>query len=94
MEKIRIYMKCSEEQYKKIKPILKKHNVQLGTIIQFNTFNYLVVDKDSSCVFVTNTLVDYDNGKNKTIYDTWDETFFLNACGIYNANSLSLISII
>lgn len=73
-----IAMRCNKEQFKTIKPKLKKFIV--GGISNFEDMPYLINNRFSEQNNITNyKKEDLDV---KTIYETWDEETFLRACGI------------
>ncbi|HMT02304.1 MAG TPA: hypothetical protein PKD00_03190 [Burkholderiales bacterium] len=77
-----VAMKCTQEQFDAIKPKLSS-----CTIIQVTSFTnspYLVNNYGGIVKNITNIFCD---NQDRTVYETWNEKIFLEACGI---NTISL----
>jgi len=76
-----IAMRCNEEQFKAIEPKLKDAGLKLN-VWSLHDCQYLV----NNGMFDNKTICNYkksDAGnKDRTVYETWNEEIFLNACGI------------
>jgi hypothetical protein len=77
-----IAMKFSEEQFKKIKPILEKNNLIIECIENFIFDNYLINNYRGELGVITNMNERNKNNNNRTCFEEWDEKIFLEYCGI------------
>jgi hypothetical protein len=77
-----IAMKCNQEQFEEIKPILDKFNFNLGLVDYFGMYPYLFNNfkNYSSIAIVTNS--DLKKVSNEIVYNEWNSEIFLKACGI------------
>jgi len=76
-----IAMKCSEEQFEKIKPILEK-NLIIERITDFIDNEYLVNNFAGDLGVISNISNLAKNINNRTCFEEWDEKIFLKYCGI------------
>ena len=72
-----IAMRCTEEQFKTIKPKLKGLNI---FITPWENKMYLINDLNDS-LYIANC-ENIITKKERKLYETWDEATFLKACGI------------
>lgn len=78
-----IAMKCTQEQFESIKPILEEFKLNLGYIIHFEDYPYLfngwVKHLDYKTIITNRVKKDITNEK---VYETFNAESFLKACGI------------
>lgn len=76
-----IAMKCTQQDWEDIKPILEKYKLKSRNIADFNDFNYLTnVGENNNCI--TNICLWDKSNYNRTVYEEWDKNIFLEACDI------------
>jgi hypothetical protein len=77
---ISITMKCNQEQFDKIKPILEKNELLIYNIADFGTYKYLVNDyMGSSCISNVSRTI----GRVSSLcFEEWNQNKFLECCGI------------
>lgn len=75
-----IAMKCTQEQFDSVKG--KLIGCKISGISDFLEMEYLINNRSNEENSITNYLdIDkYERGR--TVYETWNEQIFLNACGI------------
>lgn len=76
-----IAMKCTQEQFEKIEPILREHGFQITWIASFMDYPYLTNNFSGTYKIVSNvagSIEDYG----RTVFEEWDEDTFLKYCGI------------
>lgn len=86
-----IAMKCTEEQFNELKPILEKFGFVLSVIIHFENYQYLFnkwQTKDAE--FITNGLS--SDITNEIVYETFNAETFLKACGIVEVDKTYQLS--
>ena len=76
-----ISMKCSEEQFNKIRPILENNGL-LHDIKNFDEFPYLVNDSYGEFGKVSNWSEASKYMNNREAFEKWDEKIFLEYCDI------------
>lgn len=77
-----IAMKCTEEQFNAIKPILEANGGRIYCIQMFSNAPYLVNNLDSIPMCISN-VSDSRMGKNgRTVFEEWNQDTFLEYCGI------------
>lgn len=74
-------MKCTQENWDEIKPILKKNSIEIINITSFSNDTYLV-NNFSGDELVTNVAEYTKNRHGIKVYEEWDKDVFLEACGI------------
>ena len=75
-------MKCSQEQFDKIKSILEKNKFNdMRWINDFNVCPYLV-NNYSGNNFISNISEYSKSSYDRTVFEEWDEDIFLEYCGI------------
>jgi hypothetical protein len=77
-----IAMKCSEEQFYQIKPILEENGLKLERIDSFNHYSYLVNNTSDALGTVSNLDQDCKKVYNREVFEEWDQDIFLQYCGI------------
>jgi hypothetical protein len=77
-----IAMKCSEEQFNQIKPILQEYGMTIRGISFFKHYPYLTNNLDDVLGRVSNTFEDNKSKYNRTVFEEWDQDIFLQHCGI------------
>jgi len=79
-----IAMKCTQEQFEMIKPKLDKNNLHFENIKCFKEDCYLKNNsaQDEKAIYITNIPNKWKSDLNRTVYETWNERIFLEACGI------------
>jgi len=76
-------MKCSQEQFDKIKPILEEHGFKMYDIWDFSRCSYLVNNYGDKNVYISNVHANHTNNCiNRTVFHEWNEDIFLEYCGI------------
>lgn len=76
-----IAMKCTQEQFEKIEPILREHGFTIFNLSSFDSYCYLVNNFLWNDRIVSN-ITYYLHGDNRTVFEEWDEDTFLKYCGI------------
>jgi hypothetical protein len=77
-----ISMKCNQEQFDEIRPILEKARINIQDVYDFNNFNYLTNNYAGEGLIVTNIKEECADDYNRNVYPKWNKEVFLNACGI------------
>ena len=77
-----IAMKCSQEQFNQIKPILEENGLKLERIDSFNHYSYLVNNTSDALGTVSNLDEDCKKVYNREVFEEWDQDIFLQYCGI------------
>ena len=77
-----IAMKCNQEQFDAIKPILEKHGMKIVSISPFDEYPYLTNDLGNRQGLISNVGNYAKNSYNRTVYEQWNQDVFLKACGI------------
>jgi len=75
-------MPCTKEDFEKIRPLLKKHNVYIELTLDFASYVYLVNNICGTEAYVGTVYSNRRRSFDRTIYHEWDETTFLRNCGI------------
>lgn len=75
-------MRCSEEQFNQIKPILEKHDVIFNSISSFNNCNYLTNNYSNFLNCISNTYESNKHNYGRIVFEKWDENTFLEFCDI------------
>jgi hypothetical protein len=77
-----IAMKCNEDQFDDIRPLLESGGCKINDISNFIQYYYLTNNFNG----VQNDISNVDDSMiedfNRKVYHEWDEKIFLNACGI------------
>ena len=77
-----IAMKCTEEQFDAIKPILEANGCTIFLVESFKYQQYLVNNLDGEINRISN-LNECDKDKNgRTVFEEWNQDIFLEYCGI------------
>lgn len=89
-----IAMKCNQEQFEAIKPKLEKAGLKLSFITDWYICGYLKNNNASSVggICITNIREENKSDYGRTVYETWNEEIFLNACGIKTKNKTMKIT--
>ena len=75
-----IAMKCSQEQFEEMRPLLiKDGRFKVGCIDSFKTYEYLVNNYGESLGTITNMKLG-SLGNKRNIFHTWDKDTFLKYC--------------
>lgn len=74
-----IAMKCNQEQFDVIRPILEEHGMEIVNIQSFKVYPYLINNMGGAEGEITNG---HKNKCNRTVYEEWNQDTFLKACGI------------
>lgn len=77
-----IAMKCNQEQFNAIKPILKANGGRISCIQIFNTTPYLVNNLDSIQMCISNVSDSRIDENGRTVFEEWNQDTFLEYCGI------------
>lgn len=77
-----IAMRCNQEQWEDIKPLLDKHYIEFKYINSFNITNYLVNNYAGDDLTITNVSRSDSRKHDRKVYEEWDKDIFLSACGI------------
>jgi len=77
-----IAMKCSEEQFNVIKPILEENGVQIENISSFLSYCYLINNALTQLGLVTNVWETAKSSYNRVVFEEWNQNTFLEYCGI------------
>ena len=75
-----VSMRCNQQEWKEIKPILEKHKIKIDAITNFKGNSYLINNLDSNLGLVSNS--PYKNIHNRTVFEEWNKEIFLEYCGI------------
>ena len=75
-----IAMKCSQENWEEIKPILEKHKLEYIGIFDFSIYSYLVNNTDNKLGLISNSI--WKSVYNRTVFEEWNKEIFLEYCGI------------
>jgi hypothetical protein len=77
-----IAMKCSEEQFYRIKPILEEYGVDIKDIGLFRHYPYLVNNGSNALGIVSNMPTENRWMYGRAVFEEWDQDIFLQYCGI------------
>ena len=78
-----IAMKCTEEQFNAIKPILKENSLIItDSINRFTSTPYLVNNVSGAAGLVSNVYPGLKNDYKRTVFEEWNQDTFLEYCGI------------
>lgn len=77
-----IAMRCTEEQYEKIKPKLLKAGLKIESLQSFKNNDYLVNNLESDFGLISNVYESRKEFYGRQVVETWNEKLFLEACGI------------
>lgn len=77
-----IAMKCSEEQFYRIKPILEESGLTIRNIDPFTNYPYLINNLGDRFGDISNATDDYKTKWDREIFEEWDQEIFLQYCGI------------
>lgn len=75
-------MKCNQQQWEEIKPLLDKHNIKFRDVYQFDISNYLVNNYGDNSLIVTNVSHTSSTKYGRKVYEEWNKDIFLAACGV------------
>lgn len=78
-----ISMKCNQEQFDAIKPILEKRGMEIRSINSFASNPYLTNNFTDISGIISNLVIgDFLNVHGRTVYEEWNQDLFLRCCGI------------
>ena len=77
-----IAMKCTQQDWEDIKPILEKHNINHNNICNLIDFPYLVNNNAGYIGKISNIPNIHKTIYNRTVYEEWNKNTFLEACDI------------
>ena len=77
-----ISMKCNQQQFNAIKPILEEHGWKLVNITEFKSWPYLVNNYQNAQGNISNAVEGSKTCYNRTGYEEWNQDLFLRCCGI------------
>ena len=77
-----IAMKCNQEQFDAIKPILEEHGMEISEIDSFVYYSYLTNNYCGDERTISNIANSDKKFNNRTSYEQWNQDTFLKACGI------------
>ena len=77
-----ISMKCNQEQFDAIKPILEKHGMKISNIDSFVYFSCLTNNYCGDERTISNIANSDKKRNNRTVHEQWNQDTFLKACGI------------
>jgi len=77
-----IAMRCTEQQFEEIRPILEKNGLNIINIKNFQTCPYLVNNANNKLGDITNSLKDSIYWYTRTVFENWDMNTFLEYCDI------------
>lgn len=75
-------MKCNQQQWEEIKPLLDKHNIKFRDVYQLDISNYLVNNYGDNSLIVTNVSHTSSTKYGRKVYEEWNKDIFLAACGV------------
>jgi hypothetical protein len=77
-----IAMKCSQEQFNQIKPILEERELIIKNLDPFDDYPYLVNDLGGDLGLVSNISPANKITWDREVFEEWDQDIFLQYCGI------------
>ena len=77
-----IAMKCNQEQFEDVKPLLERGGCVITSVDNFNYYDYLTNNYTGNKNDISNLNKKYIDIVKRDIYHEWDKKIFLNACGI------------
>lgn len=77
-----IAMKCSQEQFEEIRPILEKNGLVIIEVDPFEEYDYLVNNYSANLGEVTNLGRDSRFDNRRAVFEEWNKNIFLKYCGI------------
>ena len=77
-----IAMKCTQEQFEEIRPILTKNNITISDVSGFKNCIYLTNNLQGHQNRVSNIVSYHKDSRGRTYYETFNAKTFLKACGI------------
>lgn len=81
-----IAMKCTQENWDDVKPILEKNGLKNYDIDSFSDFPYICTNHDGNLGCIGNIHDEKKNNHNRKVYEQWHKNVFLNACGIFTTS--------
>jgi len=77
-----IAMKCTQEQFESIKPILERFGLEINRMSNYNIAVFLVNNYSGETNSITNLTTNEHKCHNRKVYETFNAETFLKACGI------------
>lgn len=77
-----IAMKCSREQFYRIKPILEQYGLYSRGIDPFDDYPYLINNLGNDFGDISNATDDNKTVWDREVFEEWDQDIFLQYCGI------------
>jgi hypothetical protein len=77
-----IAMKCSQEQFDEIRPILEKNGLVITGMDSFEDFSYLVNNYANNLGNIANLGLVRRSCNGRAVFEEWNKYFFLKYCGI------------
>lgn len=77
-----IAMKCNQEQFNAIKPILKENGLKIQTFSEFGDEEYLVNNLDGCKGDISKVESFISHHYSRTVFEEWNQNIFLEYCGI------------
>ena len=77
-----IAMKCTQEQWEDIKPLLTRDNILIRLISKFNDSTYLTNCFAGVISNISNICIEEIDNYGRKVYTEWDKNIFLEACDI------------
>jgi len=77
-----IAMKCNQEQFDEIRPLLESGGCKINDISNFIQYYYLVNNFTNENKVISNVIESMSKDFNRKVYPEWNKKTFLNACGI------------
>ena len=77
-----IAMKCTQEQWEDIKPLLTRDNILIRLISKFNDSTYLTNCFAGVISNISNIYIEDIDNYGRKVYTEWDKNIFLEACDI------------
>lgn len=77
-----IAMKCNQEQFKAIKPILEEHGMEIVSITPFDKYPYLTNSLSNRQGLISNVSSSHKYRYPRFCHEQWNQDIFLKACGI------------
>ncbi len=77
-----ISMRCNQQQWEEIKPILLENGLKIQSIHSFKDYPYLVNNWNGTLSFLGNGNNTFKKLFDRTVFEEWNKKVFLEYCGI------------
>lgn len=88
-----IAMKCSQERWEEIKPLLEKGGLDIVCMGSFNDSHYLVNNYNNRLGKISNIHLSSVSNYERTVHHNWDTNTFLEACDLPTISTTPLYTI-